>query len=73
MQIFPLDSILGPVVFLYFGPETVLPVASMIAGIIGVVLMFWRYILSSTRKLFKQVSKSETASADTGNDLEANV
>jgi hypothetical protein len=35
------------------GPETILPVASILASIIGVILMFWRLILGSIRRLFR--------------------
>jgi hypothetical protein len=71
--IVPGDSALHAVMFLYFGPETVLPVASAIAGIIGVILMFGRYILSMGRKFFKQVFKGQAAAAETGDDLEVNA
>lgn len=70
MQLLPWDSAFGPVVFLYFGPETVLPVASAIAGIIGVILVFWRYILSMARKFFKQIFRSQAMPVETNDDLE---
>jgi hypothetical protein len=41
--------------FAYFGPETMLPVASVITGIVGVVLMFWRAILQVVRNIFRFV------------------
>lgn len=68
MQVVPGGSAFTAV-FLYFGPETVLPVASAIAGIIGVIMMFGRYIVTKGRKLFKQVFKGQ--SVETGDDLEA--
>ena len=37
-------------IILYFGPETILPLASIIAAMIGVILMFWRVILAAIRK-----------------------
>ena len=40
------DSIRGfPMVYAYFGPETLMPVASVIAAAVGVVMMFNRNIL----------------------------
>jgi hypothetical protein len=41
--------------FAYFGPETMLPVASVITGIVGVVLMFWRGIIQVVRNAFRFV------------------
>jgi hypothetical protein len=35
---------------LYFSPETILPVASVLASIVGVLLMFGRYFISMVRK-----------------------
>jgi hypothetical protein len=35
-----------PVIFAYIGPETMLPLASIIGGIIGVLLMIWQRIVS---------------------------
>ena len=64
IQLLPWDSALNPVVFLYLGPETVLPVASFIAGIIGVLLMFWRYIVRFIRKTLKRVFSSKSAYDD---------
>ncbi len=51
-------------VFLYLGPETILPVASILASIIGVILMFWRLIFGSIRRVFRgpsQVTPTEVA------------
>jgi hypothetical protein len=52
----PWGDFWGSPLFLYFSPETILPVASILAGIIGVVLMFGRYFLSMIRKTFKRTS-----------------
>ena len=46
-------------IFLYLGPETILPVASILASIIGVILMFWRLILGSIRRVFRRSSPVE--------------
>ena len=37
-------------VFLYLGPETLMPLASALAAIVGVFLIFWRYIIKYARK-----------------------
>ena len=41
--------------FAYFGPETMMPVASVIAAAVGVVMMFGRNILMYGRSLVERV------------------
>jgi hypothetical protein len=41
--------------FAYFGPETMMPVASVIAAVVGVVMMFGRNILVFGRGLVRRV------------------
>jgi hypothetical protein len=41
---------------LYLGPETVMPLASAIAAVLGFVLIFWRFIMSSVKKMFRAVT-----------------
>jgi len=41
--------------FAYFGPETMMPVASVIAAVSGVVMLFGRNILVFSRKLVRRV------------------
>ncbi len=65
----PWDLAFGPIVFLYFGPETVLPLASVVASVIGVVLIFWRYLIGVGRKALKTfIGKNTDAEvvSDTG-------
>src|SRR5205807_477541 len=53
----------------YVGPDTVLPVASAFAAVLGAVLLFaksiWRYIVNLFRRFRKpaQVTKGETSGA----------
>ena len=42
-------------VFLYLGPETILPLASAVAAVVGVVLIFWRYMVSSAKKVVRKI------------------
>ena len=37
----------------YIGPDQMLPVASAFAAALGVILMFWRYMLSLITKPFR--------------------
>jgi hypothetical protein len=41
--------------FAYFGPETMMPVASMIAAAVGMVMMFGRSIVGYGRSLVERV------------------
>ncbi len=50
------DSTRGfSMLFAYFGPETMMPVASVIAGAVGVVMLFGRNILVFGRGLVRRV------------------
>ena len=46
--------LVGPVrqalMLLYLGPDTVMPLASILAAIIGIVLVFWRRLLKPFKK-----------------------
>ena len=43
---------LVPMLLGYIGPETMLPLASILAAGVGVILMFWRYIIQLIRRIF---------------------
>lgn len=36
----------------YIGPETMLPLASVLAAVTGFILMFWKYIFRLIRRMF---------------------
>jgi hypothetical protein len=38
---------------LYLGPDTIMPIASAIAAIIGILLIFWRAIFTRAKKLIR--------------------
>lgn len=40
------ESQLLPIVILYVGPETLLPLTSALAAIVGVVLIVWRQLVA---------------------------
>jgi hypothetical protein len=42
--------------FAYVGPETILPVASVFAAVLGVLMMFGRKILAFGRNLVRRLS-----------------
>ena len=56
--------LVGPVqqafMLLYLGPDSIMPLASILAAIIGIVLMFWRRLL----KPFKKTRVSDDQSLD---------
>lgn len=42
---------------MYIGPETLMPVASAIAAIAGVIMMFWRRLVAFTRARFAALAR----------------
>jgi hypothetical protein len=46
---------------LYIGPETMLPLASALAAIGGVLLMFWQRFVAIVRRLWRIVLRREKA------------
>ena len=42
---------------LYLGPDSIMPLASILAAIIGFILIFWRWIAAFFKKLFRISSK----------------
>jgi hypothetical protein len=38
---------------MYLGPDTLMPLASAFAAIAGVLLMFWRRTVETTRTVFR--------------------
>jgi hypothetical protein len=52
----PVDSIRGIIMlFAYFGPETMMPVASVIVAVAGVVMMFGRNVIGFGRNLIRRI------------------
>ena len=45
----------GPV--MYIGPETLMPLASAVAAVVGVILMFWRRTIMLVRVGFQKVAR----------------
>jgi hypothetical protein len=43
---------------MYIGPETIMPLASALAAIGGVLMMFWRRIAGFTRMAYQRVSRT---------------
>jgi hypothetical protein len=67
-ELLPWDVALGLLVFLYLGPETVLPVASVLAAVLGVLLIFWRHVVALARKAMRALRRRSgpPSSADEG-------
>jgi hypothetical protein len=42
-----------PIIVLYVGPETILPLTSFLAAAVGVLLMFWRYVVGLIRRAWR--------------------
>jgi hypothetical protein len=48
-----------PFVVLYIGPETILPLTSALAAVVGVLLIVWRQALAIARKLWRLILRKE--------------
>jgi undecaprenyl pyrophosphate phosphatase UppP len=48
-----------PIIMLYIGPETMLPLASALAAIAGVLLMFWQRFVGLLRKFWQLIVRKE--------------
>ena len=44
---------LRAIAFLYLGPETVMPLTSALAAVLGVLLIFWRSMVGFFKRLFR--------------------
>lgn len=38
----------------YLGPESIMPLASILAAVVGFLLIFWRYIARFLKKIFRK-------------------
>jgi hypothetical protein len=38
---------------MYLGPESIMPIASVLAAIIGVILILWRYLIGIIKRAYK--------------------
>ena len=45
-----------PVILAYIGPETMLPLASIIGAIVGVLLMIWQRVVSFVSNVYARLS-----------------
>jgi hypothetical protein len=50
-----------PVILAYIGPETVLPLASVIGAIVGVLLMIWQRILFFVRGVYAWMARKSAS------------
>ncbi len=50
--------------FLYLGPDTIMPLASILAAVIGFILLFWRYIVNIIKKIFRRGKASSIVNGE---------
>jgi hypothetical protein len=48
-----------PIMMLYIGPETMLPLLSALAAIGGVLLMFWQRFVGLVKKLWRVIARKQ--------------
>jgi hypothetical protein len=54
----PFDLLKTNFVLFYLGPETIMPLASILATIVGVLLIGWRFFIGIFKKIFKRGGSS---------------
>jgi hypothetical protein len=54
-----------PLALLYFSPDSIMPLASAVAGAIGILLIFWRQLVRLARKAYR-FTRSRFGSQRTG-------
>ncbi len=47
------------VLLLYLGPETIMPLTSILAAIVGFVLIFWRLLIKPFKKMTKSADQPQ--------------
>ncbi len=56
---------------LYLGPNTVMPLASIVAAIVGVILIFWRFIFGFIRRGFRALfRRKDPAASPSASEIE---
>ena len=51
------ESPLGAVLQLYVGPDQILPLTSFLGVIVGLVLMFWRYVVALVGRVWRFLAR----------------
>jgi len=49
----------APIIMLYIGPETMLPLLSGLAALGGVLLMFWQRFVGLVRKIWRVILRKQ--------------
>ena len=57
--------------FAYVGPETVMPIASVLAGAVGVVLIAWSWVSRTVGKLLRKFRKKSPIAPRSARGTEA--
>jgi len=50
-----------PILWAYVGPDMILPLTSVLAGIVGIVLICWRFLLNSLKAGYRLVFRKKSA------------
>jgi hypothetical protein len=64
------------ILLLYLGPETIMPLASILGAVIGFLLVFWRLLLKPVKKFFGVVSgknEDEAESSPSSPELQSDA
>lgn len=51
---------LSPIVLAYIGPETIVPLTSVLAGAAGVLMMFWNTVRSGAVRVVQSIKRDKS-------------
>ena len=67
----PINLLMQKPVMLYFGPETIMPITSVLAAAVGMTLIFWRHITTTVRSGFRRLFIRKQAFPDSNSNLDS--
>ena len=56
LSIIPIPEIIHAHILLYPGPDTILPLASILGALIGMLLISWRFIRAGIGRVYRTVT-----------------
>ena len=62
-----------PPILLYLGPETMMPLGSFLAASIGILLVFWRHVVTLVSSSFNRVFHRKRSLAETNSELNSDM
>lgn len=71
IQTLTVGAFLHRAVLLYLGPETIMPITSVLAAAVGMVLLFWRQVTATVRTGFRRLFVQKRGYSDSNSNLDS--